>query len=112
MNLFFTHLRTVSKGAFRLAVIASVFGVHTVVLAQASTTGFTLAEVKKIDLNTAKITLKHEAIQSLDMPAMTMVFVAQEPNDLKNLKQGDTIKFKAGKSGTQYTAQGIEKVQP
>jgi Cu/Ag efflux protein CusF len=95
-----------------LTLIASVLGLHTVSLAQQTTPDFTLGEVKKIDLNTAKITLKHEAIQALDMPAMTMVFAAQDPNDLKSLKEGDAVKFKVGKSGTQYTAHGIEKVQP
>jgi Cu(I)/Ag(I) efflux system periplasmic protein CusF len=32
------------------------------------------AEVRKIDLENKKISLKHEEIKNLDMPGMSMVF--------------------------------------
>lgn len=38
---------------------------------------FTKGEVKKIDLKQKKLTINHEALKSLDMPAMTMVVCCQ-----------------------------------
>ena len=37
------------------------------------------AEVRKIDKDAGKITLKHGEIRNLDMPPMTMVFQVKDP---------------------------------
>lgn len=50
-------------------------------------------EVRRIDQETGKITIKHGEIKNLDMPGMTMVFTAKSKNLLANLKVGDKIKF-------------------
>lgn len=55
-------------------------------------------EVRKVDADQGKVTLKHDAITNLDMPAMTMVFRAQSPELLKNLKPGDKVRFHAESS--------------
>lgn len=55
-------------------------------------------EVKKIDKNTNKITLKHGDIKNLDMPGMTMVFKIKDPAALDTLKAGDKVKFRAEKA--------------
>ena len=52
-------------------------------------------EVKKIDKETQKITLKHGPIKNLDMPGMTMVFKVLDPSLLDKVKAGDTVKFTA-----------------
>ena len=52
-------------------------------------------EVKKINLDQNKITLKHDAITNLDMKAMTMVFTAADPAMLKSVKVGDKVIFEA-----------------
>lgn len=50
-------------------------------------------EVKKIDLDNGKITIKHGDIRHLDMPGMTMVFSAKDKNLLTPLKPGEKIQF-------------------
>jgi uncharacterized cupredoxin-like copper-binding protein/Cu/Ag efflux protein CusF len=55
-------------------------------------------EVRKIDKESGKITLKHGAIKNLDMPGMTMVFKAKDPAELDKLQAGDKVRFKAEKT--------------
>lgn len=55
----------------------------------------TTGEVRKVDTEQGKVTLKHEAIANLDMPPMTMVFRADKPEMLKDLKVGDKVSFQA-----------------
>lgn len=57
----------------------------------------TEAEVRKVDMETKKITLKHGAIKNLDMPGMTMVFQVKDPAVLEKVKAGDKVRFKAEK---------------
>lgn len=53
----------------------------------------TRAEVKRIQLSSGKVTLKHDYIPAIDMPPMTMSFTASDPAMLKGLKKGDIVKF-------------------
>ncbi|MDH4052363.1 MAG: copper-binding protein, partial [Rubrivivax sp.] len=53
------------------------------------------AEIRKIDREQAKVTLKHGPIKNLDMPGMTMVFTVKDKAMLDSVKPGDRIKFKA-----------------
>ena len=66
-------------------------------------------EVRKVDLEAGKVTLKHADIKSLDMPAMTMVFVVKDRSVLEKLKTGDKIRFKAINDGGKFT---VTEVQP
>lgn len=52
-------------------------------------------EVRKVDKDAGKVTLRHGPIANLDMPAMTMVFKATDPKMLENLKEGDKVRFSA-----------------
>lgn len=56
-------------------------------------------EVRKIDKDNKKITIKHGEIKSLDMPGMTMVFGVYDEALLGKLKAGDKIRFTAEKMG-------------
>ena len=76
--------------------------------AQATATAMTDGEVRKIDLDAGKITLKHADIKSLDMPAMTMVFVVKDKALLDKLKTGDKIKFKAINDAGKFTVTEIQ----
>ena len=60
----------------------------------AATPGFTDGELKKIDADQSKITIKHGPIDNLGMPSMTMVFRA-DPAVLAQFKAGDLVRFKA-----------------
>jgi Cu/Ag efflux protein CusF len=67
------------------------------------------AEVRRIDKDAGKITLKHGPIKSLDMPPMTMVFQVQDRALLDKVKAGDKVKFTAVQSsGGAYTVTSIE----
>ncbi len=52
-------------------------------------------EVRKVDKDTKKITIKHGMIKNLDMPGMTMVFQVKDSALLDKVKAGDKIRFKA-----------------
>jgi Cu(I)/Ag(I) efflux system periplasmic protein CusF len=69
------------------------------------------AEVRKIDAENLKITLKHGEIKNLDMPSMTMVFQIKEAALLKDVKVGDKIKFTAEKQGRNYVVTDIQIVK-
>jgi uncharacterized cupredoxin-like copper-binding protein/Cu/Ag efflux protein CusF len=66
------------------------------------------AEVRKIDKENKKVTLKHGDIKSLDMPGMTMVFEVSDPASLENLKVGDKIRFRASAGGNKLMANDIQ----
>lgn len=63
--------------------------------AAAGGTEMTEGEVRKIDKDSKKITLKHGAIKNLEMPGMTMVFKVKDPAMLDKVKAGDKVKFRA-----------------
>lgn len=54
---------------------------------------FTKGVVKKVDLKAKKVTVIHEELKSLEMPAMTMVFRTANDEMLASLKDGQTIEF-------------------
>jgi Cu(I)/Ag(I) efflux system protein CusF len=67
------------------------------------------AEVRKVDREAVKLTLKHGDIKNLDMPAMTMVFGVRDKALLDKVKAGDKVKFKAAKEAGQYI---VTEIQP
>jgi Cu(I)/Ag(I) efflux system protein CusF len=56
-------------------------------------------EIRKVDMESKKITIKHGEIKNLDMPGMTMVFQVKDAALLDKVKVGDKVKFSAEKSG-------------
>jgi Cu(I)/Ag(I) efflux system protein CusF len=65
-------------------------------------------EVRRIDRDAGKITLRHGEIKSLDMPGMTMVFMVKDAALLGAVKVGDKVKFRAEKSGGGYMVTAME----
>lgn len=57
----------------------------------------TRGEVRAINKQKQRITLKHDEIKNLNMAAMTMAFAVKEPAMLDQVKVGDTVEFKAVK---------------
>lgn len=55
-------------------------------------------EVRKVDKDAGKLTIRHGEIKNLDMPPMTMVFQVKDPAMLAPLKAGDRIRFAAQKN--------------
>jgi len=78
--------------------------------AQASAASdLTDAEVRKVDKENKKVTLRHGAIKSLDMPPMTMVFQVSDPAMLDKLQPGDKIRFKVINDAGRLT---VTEMQP
>ena len=69
----------------------------------------TAGEVRKVDKDARKITIKHEPLENLDMPAMTMVFQVKDPAILDQVKAGDKVKFRAEKLGGAFTVIRMEQ---
>jgi Cu/Ag efflux protein CusF len=76
-------------------------------------TGADLAdgEVRKVDKETAKVTIKHGEIKSLDMPAMTMVFQVKDVTLLDKVRVGDKVRFRAEKITGGYAVTAIESAR-
>ena len=62
-----------------------------------ASTDMTEGVIRKVDMDSKKITIKHGDIKNLDMTAMTMVFQVKNPAMLEQVKAGDKIRFKAEK---------------
>lgn len=75
----------------------------SVVLTSFAQTAVVDAEVRKVDKENQKITLKHGEIQNLDMPAMTMVFAVKDPAMLDKVKAGDKVQFRAANESGKFT---------
>jgi len=68
-------------------------------------------EIRKVDKDAKKITIKHGEIKSIDMPPMTMVFQVKDQEMLGQVKAGDKVRFQAEKVGGTYTVTRIEPVK-
>ena len=102
-------MRLFILGALTLGMLSShpalAVEAHHQPAATSATTSAQLAdgEVRKVDKDARKITIKHGPIPSLDMPPMTMVFQVKDPALLDAVKAGDKVKFQAERIGGQYT---------
>ena len=65
-------------------------------------------EVRKVDKEAGKITIKHGPLANLDMPGMTMVFRVKDPAMLDRVKEGDKIKFVADRMNGSLTVIQME----
>ncbi|MBE0546765.1 MAG: copper-binding protein [Rubrivivax sp.] len=69
------------------------------------------AEVRKVDKDAAKVTLKHGEIKSLDMPPMTMVFSVRDKAMLDSVKAGDKVRFRVVNDAGKYTVTELQVVR-
>lgn len=82
-------------------------------LALTSATGafaqeFTNGTVKKVDEKTRKVTLIHEELKNLEMPAMTMVFQIADEAFLEKLKVGAKVQFVAERVNGKITVTQVK----
>ena len=68
-------------------------------------------EVRKVDKDAKKITLKHGEIKNLGMPGMTMVFQVKDPAMLDKVQAGDKVRFSAENVNGALTVTQIEPVK-
>lgn len=83
-----------------LLMVASVFAQTTLPMTE--------AEVRKVDIDAKKITLKHGEIKNLGMPPMSMVFQMKDPSMLEKFKAGDKVQFTADNLNGAMTVMSIE----
>ncbi|HEU4621985.1 MAG TPA: copper-binding protein [Burkholderiaceae bacterium] len=81
---------------------------HAAPNASAPAAAMTDGEVRKIDKDTGKITLRHGEIKNLGMPSMTMVFKAKDPVMLDAVKPGDKVLFTAERIDGAITVTAIQ----
>jgi Cu(I)/Ag(I) efflux system protein CusF len=84
---------------------------HASAPAAANAADMSDGEVRKVDKDARKLTLKHGEIKNLDMPPMTMVFQVQDAALLDKVKAGDKVKFRAEKSASGYVVTAIEALR-
>ena len=91
------NLKNVAFGGLAAAFVALASApvvAQSAAPAVAQSAALTAGEIRKVDADQGKVTIKHEPIQNLDMPAMTMVFRAAKPELLKDVKAGDKVQFR------------------
>jgi Cu/Ag efflux protein CusF len=81
---------------------------HHVAQSTSAASEMAQGEVRKVDKEAGKITLKHGELKSLEMPPMTMVFQVQDKALLDKVKAGDKVRFAAAKIGGQLTVTALE----
>ena len=69
-------------------------------------------EVRTVDKDANKLTIRHGPLPQLGMPApMTMVYQVRDPSLLDKVKPGDKVWFVAEKIGGVFTVVSIEPVK-
>ena len=115
MKRLLTVIAVLIVAAIPLAALAQGTGEHVghhVAQAPAdSPAALADGEVRKVDKEAGKITMKHGPIASLGMPPMSMVFRVKDPAMLDQVKAGDKVKFAAEQIGGQYTVTRIERIE-
>ncbi|WP_250207975.1 copper-binding protein [Curvibacter sp. CHRR-16] len=74
-------------------------------------TSMTDGEIRKVDKDAGKVTIKHGDIKNLDMPGMTMIFVAKEKSLLDKIQAGDKVKFAVINDGGKLVVTEIQPVK-
>lgn len=69
---------------------------------------FTKGTVKKVDAKSKKVTLIHEELKDLGMPAMTMVFQVADPSIFEKLQAGAKVEFVAERVNGKLTVTQVK----
>ena len=92
---------------FRNSLLAGVVALAGLAHAQSATDELSTGEVRKVDKENARITLKHGPLNNLEMPGMTMVFKVADPKMLDSINEGDKVKFSADRVNGAITVTAI-----
>lgn len=105
-------MKHLNKIVFAAAMAISCASVGSIAHAQqasdAARTEMSDGEIKKIDKDAGKLTIKHGELKNLGMPGMTMVFKTKDAAMLDKVKEGDKVRFVAEKVGGALTVTSIE----
>jgi len=94
------------KQLLRIVTLLLSLGGTGAALAQAPASGE--GEIRKVDRETGRVTIKHGPIEAMDMPPMTMVFRIKDPALFEKAKEGTAIRFTVVKEGGAMVLTSIE----
>ncbi|WP_294766700.1 copper-binding protein [uncultured Rhodoferax sp.] len=77
----------------------------------AQMTSLTDGEIRKVDKDAGKVTIKHGDIKNLDMPGMTMIFLAKDKAMLDKVQAGDKVRFAVINDGGKLVVTEIQPVK-
>jgi Cu/Ag efflux protein CusF len=84
---------------------------HAQAATPAAPAGLAEGEVKKIDKDTGKLTLRHGELKNLGMAPMTMVFRVKDAAMLDQVKAGDKVRFAADRVNGALTVVLLQAAQ-
>lgn len=84
---------------------------HEGKLAAPANAELTDGEIKKVDKDAGKLTIKHGELKKLGMMPMTMVFKAADPAMLDQVAVGAKVRFSADKVNGVLTVTSIQVVK-
>jgi Cu(I)/Ag(I) efflux system protein CusF len=90
----------------RTIALASMLAASTSVLA--AETPLSEGEIRKVNLDTATLTIRHGELKNLGMMPMTMVFKVQDKQMLERAAVGDKVRFLAEKVDGALTVVALE----
>jgi len=82
----------VKRLAFTLAAVAAL-GLPPAMVARAADE-LAQGEVRRVDREQNKVTIRHGELKAVEMPPMTMVFKVRDPGLLDAVKPGDKVLFR------------------
>lgn len=94
-------MKTFSRLIAALAVSAAPFLVHASDMSE--------GEIRKVDKEAKKLTIRHGELKNLQMPPMTMVFQVKDAAMLDQVQPGDKIAFVAEKVDGKFTVTQLDK---
>ncbi len=74
----------------------------------AAASDLTEGEIRKVDKDNKKLTIKHGPLKNLDMPGMTMVFGVKDDAMLDKVETGAKVRFQAEKIDGKIVVTKIE----
>lgn len=95
-----------------LAAVLAIAAAAPLAAARAQQTGAAEGEVRRVDAEAGKVTIRHGPITGgLDMPAMTMVFRVKDPAMLKSLAPGEKVRFTVADERGALVLQSVEPMK-
>ncbi len=94
-----------------LAALAAALALAGNVHAQAAGNELADGEIRKVDKEQKKLTIKHGPLKNLDMPGMTMVFQVKDEAMLDQVQPGDKVRVAIDKVDGKFTVMQLEPVR-
>jgi Cu(I)/Ag(I) efflux system protein CusF len=108
---FIAAALAISTAAFAQSMSMPASGMSTSKPQASVADEYTNAEIRKIDKNAGKVTLKHGEIKNLGMQPMAMEFEAKDKKMLDKFKVGDKVRFRAVSESGKFVLRDIERAK-